>query len=103
MLELTPGQRARIAEICRARNVARLALYGSATGPAFDPARSDVDVLVRFEPGADLGPWLAEFFDLKADLEAVFDRPVDLIEEDAIRNERLRASIAGQQTPLYAA
>lgn len=103
MLDLTHEQHEKIAAICRNRGVERLVLFGSATGPSFDLDRSDVDVLVQFRPDFYLGPWLAGFFDLKADLEAVFGRPVDLIEEGAIRSERLRQAIANRNTLLYAA
>jgi len=103
MLDLTHDQRETIAAICRKRGVARLVLFGSATGPGFDLDHSDVDVLVQFRPDFDLGPWLAGYFDLKSDLEVLFGRPVDLIEEGAIRSERLRQSIMNCNTLLYAA
>ena len=39
-----------IAELCRAHHVRRLAVFGSAVREDFDPARSDIDLLVEFEP-----------------------------------------------------
>mgnify|MGYP000176538232 CR=1 FL=1 len=38
--------REKIAEFCRARGIRKLSLFGSVLREDFDPARSDVDVLV---------------------------------------------------------
>lgn len=54
--------RAEIAELCRRYAVRRLEIFGSAArGTDFDPARSDADFLVDFEPGSGL-PALRRFF-----------------------------------------
>jgi uncharacterized protein len=42
-----------IAELCRRFGVRRLDLFGSTATGRFDPARSDLDFLVEFEP--DIG------------------------------------------------
>jgi hypothetical protein len=41
-----------IAAFCRARGIRKLSLFGSVLRHDFDPARSDVDVLAEFAPGA---------------------------------------------------
>jgi uncharacterized protein len=47
MLPLIENRRAEIAELCRRFRVRRLDVFGSAArGGDFDPARSDVDLLV---------------------------------------------------------
>ena len=58
MFELTPDQRTLLADLCRRFGVVRLDLFGSATGPEFDPAASDLDFIVEYPPHHDLGPWL---------------------------------------------
>lgn len=40
-----------IAEFCRKWRIRKLSFFGSVTRDDFDPMRSDVDVLVEFEPG----------------------------------------------------
>jgi hypothetical protein len=35
-------------------------------------------------PGADLGPWMAKYFDAKEELERLFGREVDLVEKGPI-------------------
>jgi len=46
------SHREELRELCRRFHVRRLDLFGSATGDDFDPARSDLDFLVEFEPEA---------------------------------------------------
>jgi uncharacterized protein len=69
------SRRDELRELCRRFHVRRLDLFGSAAGEDFDPARSDLDFLVEFQPEAlafDI------YFDLKEALEALFGRKVDL-------------------------
>ncbi len=76
-----------LAAICRRYAVARLEVFGSAARDSgFDPSRSDVDFLVTFEPAArnDLGA----IIDLKDELEKLLQRPVDLVEREAVEASR---------------
>ena len=66
----------KIAEFCRARGIRKMSLFGSVVRDDFDPARSDVDVLVEFLPERVPG-W--EFFGWGEDLEPIFGRKVDLV------------------------
>lgn len=66
--------RAEIAEICRRYRVHRLALFGSVIRDDFTP-RSDVDVLVQYEPGHAGG---FEFFRMRRELIALLGREVDM-------------------------
>ncbi len=68
--------REQIAEFCRERGIRKMSLFGSVVRDDFDPARSDVDVLVEFAPGRTPG-W--EFFHWNEDLEPLFGRKVDLM------------------------
>lgn len=79
----------------------RLEAFGSILRSDFDAQRSDVDVLVEFQP--EVADSFANFLDLKEALEALFERPVDLVEGRAIRNRRLRYHIDQSKTPIYAA
>jgi len=66
--------RDRIAEFCRQNQIRRLALFGSVLRDDFTP-RSDVDVLVEFEPGTRVG---LRFFTLEEELSRLLGRKVDL-------------------------
>ncbi len=102
MVALTDQQVASIRALCQRHRVRRLFLIGSATGSAFDPARSDLDFLVEFEPH-ERGGFDDERFQLHAALEASLGRSVDLLEARTIRNPYLIASINRQKQMLYAA
>lgn len=93
-----------VAELCRRYGVRRLDAFGSAVGGnGFDPARSDVDLLVEF--GGDLDD-VAAYLDFKEALEALLGRPVDLVERQAVeasRNVVRRRRILGEARLIYAA
>ena len=79
----------------------RLAVFGSALRPDFDPARSDLDIVVEF--GSPHGESAArQYFDFKAALERLFARPVDLVELSVVPESRLKRIIERTQVPLYA-
>ena len=94
--------RREIEEICRRYRVRRLELFGSATSDSFDPQRSDVDLLVEFEPLAD-GEHADAYFGLKESLASLLARPVDLVMTNAIRNRYFLEAIEPTRTLLYAA
>lgn len=72
-------------DICRRHHVTRLDLFGSAVRDDFDPARSDVDVIVVLERGPNIDSF-QRYFALVEDLERLFDRQVDVVEDGSIKN-----------------
>ena len=100
MNRLIEEKRQQLERICRQRHVRRIDLFGSATGSGFDPAESDFDFLVAFQ---DLGKNADAYFGLLEDLEAVFQRPVDLVVDSAIQNPYFRQAVDSTRTPIYEA
>lgn len=88
-------------EICRARDVARLRIFGSAISNRFDSENSDVDLLVEFVSGVS-DPFEA-YFGLREDLEALFGRTVDLVMTSAVQNPYFEVSAVEGAEELYAA
>jgi predicted nucleotidyltransferase len=87
---------------CRFR-VQRLDLFGSAaTGNGFDPARSDLDFLVAFEPLSPID-YAHNFFGLREALEELSGRPVDLITDAALENPHLRRRVEMERRTLFQA
>lgn len=88
--------------ICKKRGVRRLALFGSAASGSFDPASSDLDFLVEFQP---LSPTQHAdyYFGLQEDLERLFGVSVELVEPGPIRNPYFRQAIEKTQVLVYAA
>ena len=86
----------KIAEFCRRRRIRRLALFGSVLRNDFEP-RSDVDVLVEFEPGHT--PGLA-FFTMQDELSELLGRKVDL-NTPACLSPYFREEAIGEAEVLY--
>lgn len=68
--------REKIAGFCRERGIRKLSLFGSVLRDDFDPARSDVDVLAEFDPGALNGVGF-RYFGYGDELAAIVGRKVD--------------------------
>ena len=102
MHALIEKNREKIAALCRRYGVRRLDAFGSVVRADFDPARSDVDVLVDFGNNSALSP-LAQYFDFKESLEALFGRPVDIISSGNIRNPYVRRAVERDKIPVYGA
>ena len=92
----------KIAELCRRHGVKRLELFGSAARDDFDPARSDVDFMVEFEPGPIRGS-SDRYFGLARELETLLARPVDLVEVGCVRNPIVASYIERDKVRVYAA
>ena len=93
----------RLAEYCRANGIARLDVFGSALRADFGP-ESDIDLLVKFEPGRT--PGLFGIARMEQEFAALFGRKVDLISRFGIeqsRNYIRRAAILESAETLYAA
>jgi len=86
---------------CEQFGVERLRLFGSALSDRFDSERSDIDFLVDFRPDNDA--LFANYFDLKAELERIVGRDVDLVDASVVRNPFFKASAFGNAQDLYAA
>jgi predicted nucleotidyltransferase len=78
--------------------VATLAPYARSD---FALERSDLDFVVEFDelPSVELAN---AFFELKDGLETLFQRPVDLVVERAIRNPYFKASVERDRQPVHA-
>lgn len=90
-----------VARAAQSHGVRRLQVFGSAVSDDFDPASSDIDLLVEFEAGGvDL---FDAYFGLKEELERIFARPVDVVMASAVRNPHFMARVASSAEDLYAA
>ena len=94
-----------LAALCRQYGVARLDVFGSAArGADFDPARSDVDLLVEFAPSTPRR--LAALLDFEAEAGRVLARPVEVVDRRAIEeseNYIRRRRILAEAEALFVA
>jgi predicted nucleotidyltransferase len=104
MVEDIELNRAALDALCRRFCVRRLELFGSAAATGrFDPASSDFDFLVEFDPHCPMGLF-HQFIDFQLALQDLFGRNVDLVEQSAIRNPYFRQAVdRAPRAVLYAA
>ena len=103
MSPLIAAHKDEVAEVCRRFHVSRLEVFGSAARASdFDPERSDVDLIVSYDPN-NYPSGIGDFLDLRTALMAVLGRVVDLTMATAIRNPYLRAEMERDKEILYAA
>ncbi len=89
----------KIKQLCSKHKVKKLFVFGSVLKDSFNND-SDIDLVVDFEK-VDLKDYADNYFDLKDKLESIFNRPVDLLEEKAIRNPFLREQIDSEKQLIY--
>lgn len=95
--------REQLTQLCRDFRVKRLDAFGSMVDQErFDPDRSDIDLLVEFEP-MDAVQHAKAYFGLLAALQDLFARRVDLLEIKAVANPYFLASIERERRQVYAA
>jgi len=88
-----------IENTCQQHRVSRLYVFGSALTPKFN-SKSDIDFVVDFQP-IELYDYADNYFDLKESLNSIFNREIDLLEEQAIKNPFLRKAIDQSKLLIY--
>ena len=91
----------RIIELCILYKVKSLYVFGSILTSRFR-ADSDVDLLVKFNKGEiPLSDYADNYFDFQFALEDLFNRKVDLICDDAIKNPYFRQEVDSKKRLIY--
>jgi hypothetical protein len=90
-----------LADLCHRFGVRRLYLFGSAAGTRFDPARSDLDFLVELADRQPSGEYADRYLGLADALERLFQRRVDLVTEQSVRNPYFRGEIEATRQLVY--
>jgi len=88
-----------IIELCKIHKVKTLYVFGSILTEKFHK-ESDVDFIVDFE-NLSVEDYVDNYFDLKFSLEDVLKRPVDLLEEKAIKNPYFKQNVNQQKRLVY--
>ena len=88
-----------VAEFCEQHHIRRLSLFGSVLRDDFGPA-SDIDVLVEFEPQAQVG--LMAFARIQRELSEILQRPIDLVTPDGLK-PLIKGSVLDSAEVIYAA
>jgi|SRR5579859_4311926 len=95
-----PVSNEKIETFCQRNHIRELSLFGSALTDSFT-SKSDVDVLVSFDPACELS--LADLGEIREELKMIFGREVDLVEKEALHNPYRKYSILREKQTIYAA
>jgi len=88
-----------IRALCKKHRVRSLYVFGSAA-VGKSGKDSDVDLLVTFEPGFIKG-YLSNYFSMTNELERIFNKNVDLVEQNAMINPYFIKSVNESKVLLY--
>jgi uncharacterized protein len=88
-----------IIDLCDKHHVQELYAFGSVLTDSFNK-ESDIDLLVRFS-NVNLFDYFDNYMDFKESLEDIFDRTVDLVEVQTLKNPILKRSIDNNKIKLY--
>lgn len=86
--------------LCQQHSVKKLYAFGSVLTDHFSD-KSDVDLIVDFEH-MDIRQYADNYFNLKFALESTLQRPIDLLEEKAIKNPYFKKNVEQQRQLIYA-
>ena len=100
MIDLIEAHRAEVDALCRQYGVLRLDLFGSAATGNFDPSTSDLDFVATFADTRKPG-YADRYLSFAEALEALFERPVDVVTERSIRNPYFRQSVEASRQLVY--
>ncbi len=88
-----------IEKLCKAYNVKSLYAFGSVLTDNFNE-QSDIDLVVDFAD-VELENYADNYFDFKFCLQDTLQKPIDLLEEKAIKNPYFKQSINQQRQLIY--
>ena len=89
----------RINELCVNHKVKSLYAFGSVLTPSFN-AESDIDLIVDFNE-IDVKDYADNYFDLKLSLQEILNRPIDLLEAQAIKNPYFKQVVNETKELVY--
>jgi hypothetical protein len=89
-----------LVKICEKYDVSRLYIFGSALTEKFSPEQSDLDFLVEMQPldVFERGEKLIQLWDA---LENLFQKKIDLITDQPIKNAFFKAEVDRTKQLLY--
>ncbi|MEA5426180.1 MULTISPECIES: nucleotidyltransferase family protein [Arcicella] len=88
-----------IIKLCENHKVKSLYAFGSVLTDSFNN-ESDIDLIVDFSNIA-VEDYADNYFDFKFSLQEMLKRPIDLLEEKAIKNPYFKQSVNQQRQLVY--
>jgi uncharacterized protein len=88
-----------LVDLCKLHKVRELYIFGSVLTDKFNEY-SDIDLIVQFDH-IDILEYFDNYMDFKEKLEILLDRPVDLLENQAIHNPIFRKVVDRNKKLVY--
>jgi len=88
-----------IKNLCDKHKVKELYIFGSVLTDRFNEA-SDIDILIQFSD-VELNDYFDNYMDFKEELESLLKYPVDLVENQAIKNPIFRQIVDRDKKLIY--
>jgi uncharacterized protein len=88
-----------IQNLCDKHKVKELYIFGSVLTDRFNEA-SDIDILIQFDD-IELNDYFDNYMDFKEALESLLKYPVDLVENQAIKNPIFRQIVDRDKKLIY--
>jgi predicted nucleotidyltransferase len=98
-VKLIDENKEKLIELCDSHHVRELYLFGSILTDRFMDS-SDIDILVQFRD-IEIERYFDNYMDLKENLELLFNREVDLVENQAIKNPIFRRVVDREKKLVY--
>jgi len=98
-MKMIDDNKQKLNQICIDHNVKKLYLFGSILTDKFKDD-SDIDMLIQFS-AMDLNNYFDNYMDFKEKMELLFNRSVDLAENQAIKNPIFRKVADREKQLIY--
>ena len=99
-MELINKHRNELNKACLTFKVDELYAFGSILTESFN-SESDIDFIVLIQSNDPI-EYAENYFDLKFELEKIFKRKIDLLEQKAIRNKNFETLVNQKKILVYA-
>ena len=98
-MKLIEQHKQKLNQLCMDHHVKQLYLFGSILTEKFNE-ESDIDMLIQFSK-IDLKDYFDNYMDFKEKVESLFNRQIDLIENQAIKNPVFRRVVDREKQLIY--
>src|SRR5258706_11609073 len=88
-----------IHKLCKSHKVKKLYAFGSVLTDNFSQ-NSDIDLIVDFD-NIDVANYADNYFEFKFSLRDILKRPIDLLEEKAIKNPYFKQPVNQKRQLVY--
>ncbi len=102
MQQLIESKKSELTNLCKALNIQRMNVFGSAVSNKFEED-SDIDFLILFSEKLSIDEYTENYFELHYKLRKLFNREIDIVTERTLSNPYFIESINKTKELIYEA